>query len=97
MKHLQRKVLQGQHLMYEEMLEVAQWLFQDDTPKDEIASFLTALSIKGETAHEVAALATIMRSFASNVPVKEGRYMDNCGTGGDGLIHLISALPLHSY
>ncbi|QPA53345.1 anthranilate phosphoribosyltransferase [Lysinibacillus sphaericus] len=85
MKHLQRKVLQGQHLMYEEMLEVAQWLFQDDTPKDEIASFLTALSIKGETAHEVAALATIMRSFASNVPVKEGRYMDNCGTGGDGL------------
>lgn len=26
-----------------------------------------------------------MRSFASNVPVKEGRYMDNCGTGGDGL------------
>lgn len=47
MKHLQRKVLQGQHLMYEEMLEVAQWLFQDDTPKDEIASFLTALSIKG--------------------------------------------------
>ncbi len=85
MKHLQRKVLQGQHLMYEEMLEVAQWLFQDDTPKDEIASFLTALSIKGETAHEVEALATIMRSFASNVPVKEGRYMDNCGTGGDGL------------
>lgn len=85
MKHLQRKVLQGQHLMYEEMLEVAPWLFQDDTPKDEIASFLTALSIKGETAHEVAALATIMRSFASNVPVKEGRYMDNCGTGGDGL------------
>lgn len=85
MKHLQRKVLQGQHLMYEEMLEVAQWLFQDDTPKDEIASFLTALSIKGETAHEVAALATIMRSFASNVPVKEGHYMDNCGTGGDGL------------
>ncbi|AMO32717.1 anthranilate phosphoribosyltransferase [Lysinibacillus sphaericus] len=85
MKHLQRKVLQGQHLMYEEMLEVAQWLFQDDTPKDEIAGFLTALSIKGETAHEVAALATIMRSFASNVPVKEGRYMDNCGTGGDGL------------
>lgn len=85
MKQLQRKVLQGEHLMYEEMIEVAQWLFQDDTPKDEIASFLTALSIKGETAHEVAALATIMRSFASNVPVKEGRYTDNCGTGGDGL------------
>ncbi|MBD8522206.1 anthranilate phosphoribosyltransferase [Lysinibacillus fusiformis] len=85
MKYLQQKVLQGEHLMYEEMLEVAQWIFQDDTPKAEIASFLTALSIKGETAHEVAALATIMRSFARHVPVKEGSYMDNCGTGGDGL------------
>ncbi|WP_155591753.1 anthranilate phosphoribosyltransferase [Lysinibacillus cavernae] len=85
MEHLHRKVLQGEHLMYEEMLKAAQWLFQDDTSKDEIASFLTALSVKGETAHEVAALATIMRSFARNVAVKEGDYMDNCGTGGDGL------------
>lgn len=85
MERLQRKVLQGTHLMYEEMLQAAQWLFQDDTPKEEIASFLTALAAKGETAHEVAALATIMRSFALDIAVKEGSYMDNCGTGGDGL------------
>ncbi|HBT73151.1 MAG TPA: anthranilate phosphoribosyltransferase [Lysinibacillus sp.] len=85
MEQLQRKVVQGEHLMYEEMLKVAQWLFQDETPKEEIASFLTALAVKGETAHEVAALATIMRSFARDVAVKEDDYMDNCGTGGDGL------------
>ncbi|MGY4796671.1 anthranilate phosphoribosyltransferase [Lysinibacillus fusiformis] len=85
MEQLQQKVLQGTHLIYEEMLQVAQWLFQDDTPKEEMASFLTALSAKGETAHEVAALATIMRSFALDVTVKEDHYMDNCGTGGDGL------------
>lgn len=63
MEQLQRKVVQGEHLMYEEMLKVAQWLFQDETPKEEIASFLMALAVKGETAHEVAALATIMRSL----------------------------------
>jgi anthranilate phosphoribosyltransferase len=85
MEQLQQKVLQGTHLIYEEMLQAAQWLFQDDTPKEEMASFLTALSAKGETAHEVAALATIMRSFALDVTVKEDHYMDNCGTGGDGL------------
>ncbi|QSB10333.1 anthranilate phosphoribosyltransferase [Lysinibacillus fusiformis] len=85
MEQLQQKVLQGTHLIYEEMLQAAQWLFQDDTPKEEMASFLTALSAKGETAHEVAALATIMRSFALDVAVKEDHYMDNCGTGGDGL------------
>lgn len=84
MEGIRQKVQQREHLMYEEMLQAAKWMFQDDTPKEEIASFLTALSVKGETAHEVAALATIMRSFALDVPAKAGVYMDNCGTGGDG-------------
>jgi len=85
MEAIQQKVQQREHLIYEEMLQVANWMFQDDTPKEQIASFLTALSTKGETAHEVAALATVMRSFALDVPAKAGVYMDNCGTGGDGL------------
>jgi len=85
MEAIQQKVHQREHLIYEEMLQVANWMFQDDTPKEQIASFLTALSTKGETAHEVAALATVMRSFALDVPAKAGVYMDNCGTGGDGL------------
>ncbi|MFJ6208251.1 anthranilate phosphoribosyltransferase [Lysinibacillus sp. NPDC092081] len=85
MEGIHQKVQQREHLMFEEMLQAAKWMFQDDTPKEQIASFLTALSVKGETAHEVAALATIMRSFALDVPAKAGVYMDNCGTGGDGL------------
>lgn len=85
MEAIQQKVQHREHLIYEEMLLAANWMFQDDTPKEEIASFLTALSTKGETAHEVAALATVMRSFALTVPTKAGVYMDNCGTGGDGL------------
>ncbi|UDK99148.1 anthranilate phosphoribosyltransferase [Lysinibacillus sphaericus] len=85
MDSIQRKVQQRQHLMYEEMIEAAQWMFQQETPKDAIAQFLIALSAKGETAHEVAALATVMRSFALQVPAEAGVYMDNCGTGGDGL------------
>ncbi|MDM5249471.1 MULTISPECIES: anthranilate phosphoribosyltransferase [unclassified Lysinibacillus] len=85
MEDIRQKVQQREHLMYEEMLQAAKWMFQDDTPKEDIASFLQVLSVKGETAHEVAALATIMRSFALDVPAKKGIYMDNCGTGGDGL------------
>ncbi|TKI66256.1 anthranilate phosphoribosyltransferase [Lysinibacillus varians] len=85
MDSIQQKVQQRQHLMYEEMIEAAQWMFQQATPKDAIAQFLIALSAKGETAHEVAALATVMRSFALQVPAEAGVYMDNCGTGGDGL------------
>ncbi|TKI72057.1 anthranilate phosphoribosyltransferase [Lysinibacillus mangiferihumi] len=85
MDSIQRKVQQRQHLMYEEMIEAAQWMFQQETPKDAIAQFLIDLSAKGETAHEVAALANVMRSFALQVPAEAGVYMDNCGTGGDGL------------
>lgn len=85
METIQRKVQQRQHLLFDEMFEAAQWMFQQETPQDDIAHFLISLSAKGETAHEVAALATVMRSFALQVPAKAGVYMDNCGTGGDGL------------
>ena len=43
------------------------------------------MSAKGETAHEVAGLASVMKSHAVAVDVSEGIYIDNCGTGGDGL------------
>ena len=36
-------------------------MFDESTPKEEIKQFLIALSKKGETAHEIAALASVMR------------------------------------
>ena len=78
------KVKNNKHLFYEEMLDAAKEMFQDDTSLEEIEEFLIALSKKGETAQEVAGLATIMKSFALSVPAEMDRYMDNCGTGGDG-------------
>lgn len=78
-------VEQNRHLRYEDMKNAAKLLFDEYTPKEEITQFLLALSRKGETAHEVAALASVMRSFAIDLYVPEGAYMDNCGTGGDGV------------
>ncbi|MER2048681.1 anthranilate phosphoribosyltransferase [Solibacillus sp. FSL W7-1472] len=74
-----------EHLVFEEMQQAAQLIFNEQTPKEQIASFLTAMSAKGETAHEVAGLASVMKSHAVAVDVPEGIYIDNCGTGGDGL------------
>lgn len=74
-----------EHLVFEEMTQAAQLIFNEQTPKEQIASFLTAMSAKGETAHEVAGLASVMKSHAVAVEVPEGIYIDNCGTGGDGL------------
>ncbi|WP_339215056.1 anthranilate phosphoribosyltransferase [Solibacillus sp. FSL W8-0372] len=74
-----------EHLVFKEMQQAAQLIFNEQTPKEQIAAFLTAMSIKGETAHEVAGLASVMKSHAVSVDAPEGIYIDNCGTGGDGL------------
>ncbi|MBM4312172.1 MAG: anthranilate phosphoribosyltransferase [Deltaproteobacteria bacterium] len=52
----------------------------------QIASFLTALSIKGECAAEIAAAARVMRSKAAVIPLKrftDEPLVDIVGTGGD--------------
>ncbi|WP_371682710.1 anthranilate phosphoribosyltransferase [Sporosarcina sp. PTS2304] len=73
------------HLMYEEMKVVAELLFNEETNEQQIIQFLTALSKKGETSHEVAALAAVMKSYAMDLTPTTARYLDNCGTGGDGV------------
>jgi len=73
------------NLTYDEMLQAAELIFNEETPKDAIADLLIALSNKGETTEEIAALATVMKSYALPLDLAEGNYLDNCGTGGDGL------------
>jgi anthranilate phosphoribosyltransferase len=49
----------------------------------QIAAFLTALHLKGETAAKIAGMARIMRDHALHVDIAPGA-VDTCGTGGDG-------------
>ncbi|QNK88272.1 anthranilate phosphoribosyltransferase [Sporosarcina sp. resist] len=84
MRNFVRRVELGQHLMYEEMVEASKLMFNEQTASQDIVDFLVALSRKEETAHEVAALASVMKSFALRVNVPRETFMDNCGTGGDG-------------
>lgn len=67
------------------MKDAATFIFSEATAAEDIADFLINLSVKGETAQEVAGLAMIMRDNAVKINVPEGIYIDNCGTGGDGL------------
>lgn len=79
------KINHHESLPLEEMKAAAVLVFNETTPAQDIADFLIGLSKKGETAEEVAGLAIIMRDNALKIDVPEGIYMDNCGTGGDGL------------
>jgi len=51
----------------------------------QIAAFLVALRMKGETAGELIGFARAMRAHASHVPadLAAGPLLDTCGTGGD--------------
>lgn len=50
----------------------------------QIAAFLTALRMKGESVVEIAAAAQVMRELADPVRVR-GEVLDIVGTGGDGV------------
>ena len=49
----------------------------------QIASFLTALAVRGETVAEITGASRIMRAKALSVKAPAGA-VDTCGTGGDG-------------
>ena len=51
----------------------------------EIAAFLTALRVKGESVAEIEGAARAMSERSTPVPVHRAGLLDTCGTGGDGL------------
>jgi anthranilate phosphoribosyltransferase len=76
----------GQDLDEDIMSACVQNIMSGNASEIQIASFLTALSIKGETASEIAAAAKVMRSKAVAIPLKtavKANLVDIVGTGGD--------------
>ncbi|MBN2039241.1 MAG: bifunctional anthranilate synthase component II/anthranilate phosphoribosyltransferase [Spirochaetes bacterium] len=49
----------------------------------QIASFITALRLKGETIEEITAFAKVMREKALRILPESQNLVDTCGTGGD--------------
>ncbi len=84
MREILKKLLSGTDLTAEEAAGAASELMDGTTGEAETASFLTALRLKGETAEEIASIATVMRERCIAVPSPEGT-MDVCGTGGAGV------------
>jgi anthranilate phosphoribosyltransferase len=76
-------LVEGKNLTYEEAYFVMGEIMSGEATPAQIASFLTALRLKGETADEIAGLATVMRAKATPVKIK-GPAIDIVGTGGDG-------------
>lgn len=66
-----------------EMVEVMNQIMTGDATALQVASFLTALRMKGETVDEITGAARVMREKAHRVSVGSRTVLDTCGTGGD--------------
>ncbi|HET8760540.1 MAG TPA: anthranilate phosphoribosyltransferase [Nitrospiria bacterium] len=58
-------------------------IMEGQTTPAQIAAFLTALRLKGETVDEVVGAARAMREKAVKIRVDDPLVVDTCGTGGD--------------
>jgi anthranilate phosphoribosyltransferase len=73
-------------LTREEASSVMRGVMSGEASPSQVGAILTALSMKGEKAQEIAGFAGTMREFAVPLPHgMEGPLVDTCGTGGDGL------------
>lgn len=79
--------MEGRHLASAEALDAMQIILGGAASQAQIAAFLVALRMKGESVEELVGFARAMRQMAQRIdPQLEGEpLLDTCGTGGDGL------------
>jgi anthranilate phosphoribosyltransferase len=82
-----QKIMAGDALTEAEMTDTMNEIMEGKTTDAQIACFLTALRLKGETIEEITGAARVMRDKATPVPTKHSLVVDTCSTGGTGLNH----------
>jgi anthranilate phosphoribosyltransferase len=86
LKRFIAKIAEGQDLQEEEAEQAMAHIMEGKGLPTQIASFLTALRMKGETIQEITGFARTMRARAVRIRGREGQcVVDTCGTGGDGV------------
>ena len=82
MKIFIEKLDNKKNLTFEESKAAFEVLMNGEASDDEIFSFLTLLSAKGEVSDEIAGGVYVLRNKSKRVTVDN--CVDTCGTGGDG-------------
>jgi anthranilate phosphoribosyltransferase len=78
------KLVERQHLTEEEAAQAMRQIMDGSATPAQIAAFLIALRIKGETIEEITGCARVMREKATPIRAPYPNVLDTCGTGGDG-------------
>jgi anthranilate phosphoribosyltransferase len=78
------KLVKCQSLTEAEAAAAFETIMRGDATPVQIAGFVIALRIKGETVDELTGFAKTARQMSTPIDV-DGDLLDTCGTGGDGL------------
>jgi len=78
------KLVRCENLTEDEAASAFEEIMLGDATPIQIAGFLVALRMKGETVDEITGFARTARAVATPIQI-EGALLDTCGTGGDGL------------
>ena len=78
------KLIERQSLTENEAESVMLEIMDGQSTTTQIASYVTALRMKGETVEEITGSARAMRAKAVRIRPADPIVVDTCGTGGDG-------------
>lgn len=78
------KLMAHEDLSQDEMMPVMRQIMSGEADEAQIAGFLVALRMKGETVAEISGAAQVMRELATGVDAQHEQLVDIVGTGGDG-------------
>jgi anthranilate phosphoribosyltransferase len=79
------KLVERDSLSVAEMRATFEAIMEGKCREAELAAFLTALRMKGETVDEIVGAATVMRERVTPIRADREGLLDTCGTGGDAL------------
>ena len=83
-KELIGKVVDKKNLTEEESISAMNEIMSGKSTSAQIAAFITALRMKGETVEEITGAAKVMREKVTALNLGQEMIVDTCGTGGDG-------------
>jgi anthranilate phosphoribosyltransferase len=81
------KLVRSESLSEAEASAAFEEIMRGDATPVQVAGFIVALRMKGETVDEITGFARTARAMATPITVN-GDLLDTCGTGGDGLFTL---------
>ncbi|TMD06897.1 MAG: anthranilate phosphoribosyltransferase [Chloroflexi bacterium] len=79
------KLVRGQNLTEAEAAHAMEVIMKGEATPSQIAGFVVALRIKGESTEEITGLVRTARAYATPIEIDADGLVDTCGTGGDAL------------